>query len=79
MDARLARTFALTEKVKLDLFAEAFNLFNHFNVTQVRNVQYALGGTAPNLLTLTRQSTWQLPNNTTTTSRIIQLGAKFNF
>ncbi len=79
-DPRIGRTFNLKgEGMRLQMFAEAFNLFNHFNVTQVRNVQYALGGTAPNLLTLTRQSTWQLPNNTTTTSRIIQLGAKFNF
>jgi len=35
IDMRLARQFAIGERVKLSLMGEAFNLFNHTNVSQV--------------------------------------------
>jgi len=37
-DARLQRGFALTEKTRLDLMIEAFNLFNKLNYESVNNV-----------------------------------------
>jgi hypothetical protein len=42
LDPRLTRTITITERTKMQLFAEAFNLFNHFNVNGVRNQQYAV-------------------------------------
>ena len=41
-DPRLTRTVKLAEKANLQFFAEAFNLFNHFNVASVRNQLYAV-------------------------------------
>src|SRR6185369_12928288 len=42
-DPRIARTIKLGRETRnLQLFAEAFNVFNHFNVSGVRNTQYAL-------------------------------------
>lgn len=41
-DPRLTRTIKVTENANLQFFAEAFNLFNHFNVAGVRTQQYAL-------------------------------------
>jgi hypothetical protein len=32
LDLRLAKTFRIKEKVNIQIFGEAFNLFNHFNV-----------------------------------------------
>ncbi|MDT8068279.1 MAG: TonB-dependent receptor [Terriglobia bacterium] len=42
LDPRITRTVKITEGTKLQFFGEAFNLFNHFNVTSVRNQQYAV-------------------------------------
>jgi hypothetical protein len=42
-DPRIARTIKLWGETRnLQLFAEAFNVFNHFNVNGVRNTGYAL-------------------------------------
>jgi hypothetical protein len=40
LDLRLSKTFPIKEKVNLELMAEAFNLFNHFNATGVNNTGY---------------------------------------
>jgi hypothetical protein len=47
VDFRLGRQFAFTERVKLALVGEAFNLFNHTNVSSVNNTAffYAAAGT----------------------------------
>jgi len=37
-DLRLARTFKLSERARVELIAEAFNLFNTLNVTEVNSV-----------------------------------------
>ena len=37
IDARLSRDFSLTEKMKLQFYVEAFNLFNHQNILSVTN------------------------------------------
>jgi hypothetical protein len=40
LDLRLSKTFNIKEKCKLELMAEAFNLFNHYNVTGVTTEDY---------------------------------------
>lgn len=80
-DPRVTRNINLKgESVRLQLFAEAFNLFNRFNVTGVRNVQYALSSGTLRLQNQTTAPTayWGLPT-ATSGGRIIQLGAKVTF
>ncbi len=92
-DPRLTRTINLTEKAKLQVFGEAFNLFNHFNVYDVRRQQYSLTSSVaacgvagtPCLLPLNQAnaptSYFGLPVASFSGSgqRIIQLGAKIAF
>ena len=39
-DPRITRNVSITEHAKLQLIAEAFNLFNHQNITSVKNTLY---------------------------------------
>jgi len=53
MDLRISKRFAITERVKLELYGESFNLLNHQNVTGVNTLGYTIGNgstTAPNTL-----------------------------
>ncbi len=49
VNPRLTRSVAITERAKLQLIAEAFNLFNHQNITSAKNTLYAppTAGTNP--------------------------------
>lgn len=91
-DPRITRTVNLTERAKLQLFGEAFNLFNRFNVTGVRTQQYALSTASTQSLCGTAGIPCLVPQNPTNAAftyfglptatsgqRIIQLGAKFAF
>jgi hypothetical protein len=40
VDFRLARQFAFTERVKLALMGEVFNIFNHTNISSVNNTAF---------------------------------------
>lgn len=44
-DLRISRRFNITEKTKLELLAEAFNLFNRTEVTTVNTLLYTISGT----------------------------------
>lgn len=44
VDLRISREFAFTERVKLSLLGEAFNIFNHTNVFTVNTQQYTYTG-----------------------------------
>ena len=44
VDMRISREFAFTERVKLSLLGEAFNVFNHTNVFTVNTQQYTYTG-----------------------------------
>jgi outer membrane receptor protein involved in Fe transport len=46
LDLRLSRRFALGERAKLEVLAEAFNFFNRTQVTGVNSTLYSLSGTA---------------------------------
>jgi hypothetical protein len=43
VDYRLSREFAVKERTKVEFIAEAFNLFNHPNISSVTTTQYFLG------------------------------------
>lgn len=43
LDLRVSRRFPIGEKAKIELMAEAFNFFNHTQVTSVNNTIYTVG------------------------------------
>jgi len=45
VDLRISRRFAIREAMKVEFLVEAFNLFNHLNVTDVNNRLYQIGTT----------------------------------
>jgi hypothetical protein len=46
LDLRISKRFAITERAKLELYGETFNLINHQNVTSVNTLGYTLGNTS---------------------------------
>jgi len=52
VDMRLQKDLPVTERFNLELLGEAFNLFNHMNVTSVNSTAYSIGSTG----TLTYQA-----------------------
>ncbi len=81
VDLRISRRFRITEKSRLEILAEAFNLFNHVNVTDVSRRLYIVGGT-PAAPTLTFDSVFGMPTasgNTLFRERQIQFAARFEF
>ena len=78
MDFRVTRDFRLwRERYKLQVIAEAFNLFNHSIVTQVNANGFNLSGT-----TLTVSSSFLSPlatSNSIEGARQMQFSAKFFF
>lgn len=67
VDLRISRTFRFENKVGLELVADVFNLFNHYNVSAVQNVQ-----AAPNYGNPIVQSNVDF-------NRQVQLGARFTW
>jgi hypothetical protein len=72
VDLRLSRTFHFSKKTGLEFIVDVFNLFNHYNVTQVQNV--AGSATSPN-------ATFGQPivQSNVDFNRQIQLGARFTW
>lgn len=83
LDPRLSRDIRLPgeEKARLQLFAEGFNLFNHFNVTSVRTNEFTLksGVLVRQNQAATATGYFGLPNQSTFAQRIFQLGTKVIF
>jgi TonB dependent receptor len=81
-DLRLARSFTLHERLRLEFTAEAFNLANHVNYTAATGTFYSTGGTAA-APTLTYNSTFGALTNANNSvfysQRQIQLGAHISF
>ncbi len=46
LDLRISKRFPITERAKLELLGESFNLLNHQNVTGVNTLGYTLSGSA---------------------------------
>ena len=83
LDPRLTRNIGITEKVKLELIAEGFNIFNRANINSVNNTQFsrsikaAICGVAGTPC-LVPQSLFGSPT-ATLGPRILQLAAKIVF
>jgi hypothetical protein len=90
LDPRLTKRFALTERANMQLFLEAFNVTNRFNVYAVKNTQYAASGTT--LTPPTGLNAFGTPTSPGGGSnypyagpvpldgaRVFQVGAKINF
>ncbi len=83
VDLRISKKFTIWESIGLELFGEAFNLFNHVNVTSVGTRNYSVTGTAA-APTLTFDPQFAIPTGSTTstgslTQRQLQIGARFHF
>jgi outer membrane receptor protein involved in Fe transport len=72
-DPRITREIRFHERAKIQLIAEAFNIFNRANFTGVNTTFYSLTGT-----TLVKNSSFGKPTSTTE-PRIVQLAAKIIF
>jgi outer membrane receptor protein involved in Fe transport len=91
LDLRLSKRFGINEDMNIEFLAEAFNLFNRANVTDVSATLFNFGSATATGGTLTSNTTPDrtLPflrttsegiNNTTIfTPRQIQLSVRFNF
>jgi len=85
VDLRVAKKFQYRERFDFEMFVEAFNLFNHVNVTAVRTGQYVIGagaGTAASPAILTFDPTFGVPSASFafySTQRQVQIGAKVHF
>lgn len=80
-DPRITRDIKLpVEGLKFSLFAEAFNLFNHFNVLGVKTTKYSdpSGTLVLQNPAASATSYFGLPSSDNN-ARVIQLGAKFVF
>jgi outer membrane receptor protein involved in Fe transport len=77
VDMRLGRNFRIREGMNLLVFAEAFNLFNHFLPTGVNTHAYSIVGTNLNYDTTFGNPT--SASNTLFAQRLIQFGARFDF
>ena len=74
---RLSRRFSITEGTKLELLAEAFNLFNRTQVTGVNSTLYNLSG--PTLTFNPGFGTVTGADSTLFRERQVQLAARFEF
>jgi len=76
-DLRISRRFGITEKTKVELLAEGFNIFNRTLVTTVNTTLYNLSGT-----TLTFNSPFGTTTGADSTlfrERQVQLAVRFEF
>jgi Carboxypeptidase regulatory-like domain/TonB dependent receptor len=91
VDLSVSKNFQLKERYSLQILAQAFNLFNHLNVTSILNTGYVIqsssiaGKTVPVLnfnSTLSTAPFGYISNansNFAYSTRQLQLGAKFSF
>jgi hypothetical protein len=85
IDLRASRTFATSEKTRLELMVQGFNLLNHQNVTQISSLGYVIrGATSANANpTLTWQPGFGTVTNSNSTNlyreRQLELVARFRF
>ena len=82
MDLRLSKKVRFGEHYSAEVLGEAFNIFNHQNVTGVNNTGYIIGGTATAPALSYNSSFGSVTNSNSNfayTSRQIQIGFRFFF
>lgn len=81
VDLRIGKKFLVTESINFEFFGEAFNLFNHVNITSVGTRLYSTGGTAaaPVLNFDSNFGTPTAASNFFLRQREIQIGIKLGF
>lgn len=77
LDMRLSRRFQIKEDMRIEVLAEAFNIFNRTQVTGINTTLYNLAGTTLTLNPSFGQTT--AADSTLFRERQIQLGARFEF
>jgi len=83
VDLRLEKAFRLREKISFILTGDAFNAFNHNNITAVNTTMYAISGSTLQFQDgASGRSLFGLPtqsSNSILAQRQIQIGARLNF
>jgi hypothetical protein len=82
MDLRISKKVRFGERYSAEVIGDAFNLFNHQNVTGVNNTGYIIGGTATAPALNFNSSFGSVTNSNSNfayTSRQIQIGFRFLF
>ncbi len=77
VDLRLAREIRFSERLRLQLIAEGFNVFNRVNITSINTTQYNIRGTV--LFPRTDFQSISATGTNLTRERQLQLGARFSF
>lgn len=79
-DMRLSRRFAITEGTKLEVLAEAFNLFNRTQITGVNSTLYTISGSTLNFNSgATGFNSVTGTDSTLFRERQVQLAVRFEF
>jgi hypothetical protein len=68
LDLRISKRFSITERAKLELLGESFNLVNHQNVTAVNATGYFLGTTGPSTAPTGNVLTFNTPTSSPQTA-----------
>jgi len=82
VDLRIAKKFKLYESTALELFGEAFNLFNHVNATSVGTRNFSITGANGLQPTLTADPQFGAVTSSSSSllaQRQIQIGARFTW
>jgi outer membrane receptor protein involved in Fe transport len=82
VDLRVSRRFRFTETTNLEVLAEAFNLFNRFQVTETNFTTYRVASSTATTTNLTYDTTFgtvRSAGNSLVRERQVQLAVRFQF